>query len=727
MSLPWPSRRWLPLALVVAGLGSSACDGDETGGGEGGPQPSGPCQPGEEPLESGGCLPAGEGAGIAPELCGEGFAPDGASGCYAILPAAPCPAGQMAVPGEETCRPVAPCGEGTWGDIPVEANTQHVDASYAGAGSDGSAERPWPSVQQAIDAAETGAIVAVAAGSYAEQIDFGEKAVRLWGRCPELVEITAQRGTDIVTVSGAQAEVHTLAITGSGSGLFVTGPHALVDRVWIHDCTRAGMQLRSDATVQGVLIEQTVDIGLFIVGGVSVIQDSVIRASQRRGVSIENDTYDPAQVTLSGLVVEQNHESAVFIQASDVSIERSVMRDTDMGGVGYLSGSGLYAQVLDSIGLVANVTVDKSVFERNRHIAVDIWGANLTMTASVVRDTFPDDLGLAGRGLEIANETDTGQRSTAMVVSSVIERSHDRGVVGAGAHVTLDRSIVRDTMPIEVNTQPGVGVSIQRSLTEAEPSRLTVRRSLIERNRVAGIFSSGADVVVESTLVRDTAEEVATGLLGRALSVTGKTANDPARTNVLVRWSAFERNREVGVFAGGSVDVTLEATRISDTLPQLSRNSCGWGATAQEFSEVGGRASMRVAGCLFERAREHALVALGSDLEVVDTVIRDTTARELDGLGGDGILFAAWDSLAAGSVTGAVLERNARVGVGSFGAVVRLANTSFECNGIDLNGELHEDVEFAFADEGGNHCGCGQQQWECRALSNDIEPPQPIQ
>ncbi len=39
-----------------------------------------------------------------------------------ILPAAPCSAGQIAVPGDETCRELASCGDGTWGDIPVESN-----------------------------------------------------------------------------------------------------------------------------------------------------------------------------------------------------------------------------------------------------------------------------------------------------------------------------------------------------------------------------------------------------------------------------------------------------------------------------------------------------------------------------------------------------------------------------------------------------------------------------
>src|SRR5262245_9244158 len=90
-----------------------------------------PCEPGERPvgaqcmpagiddlgcpaselaLEGGGCEPAG----IPPEKCADGFAPDGTRGCLPILPADACGIRQLAVPGETSCRVVAPCEPGTW-------------------------------------------------------------------------------------------------------------------------------------------------------------------------------------------------------------------------------------------------------------------------------------------------------------------------------------------------------------------------------------------------------------------------------------------------------------------------------------------------------------------------------------------------------------------------------------------------------------------------------------
>src|SRR5215470_16966538 len=124
------------LAALLFGCGAPPAAGPKDGGPPDGP----PCGPGETLLDDGRCQPAGlpldmpscapgeaqllddtcQKAGIPPDACGEGFMPDGEDGCEAILPEEPCPKGMMAVPGMTQCEEVAPCGQGTWGDIPVE-------------------------------------------------------------------------------------------------------------------------------------------------------------------------------------------------------------------------------------------------------------------------------------------------------------------------------------------------------------------------------------------------------------------------------------------------------------------------------------------------------------------------------------------------------------------------------------------------------------------------------
>src|SRR5262249_42972986 len=136
------------------------------------------CAPGEMALEDGTCRAAGlppdtpkpgptaePTAGIPPDGCAEGFAYDGDARCLPILPNAPCPDGMYAVPGETSCHAVGTCGAAPWGDAPVGATTQYVDAAFVGL-SDGSALSPWKTIQDAADAAAPGALIAIAAGTY---------------------------------------------------------------------------------------------------------------------------------------------------------------------------------------------------------------------------------------------------------------------------------------------------------------------------------------------------------------------------------------------------------------------------------------------------------------------------------------------------------------------------------------------------------------------------------
>lgn len=136
---------------ATLGLQATACSDGASGGnlpslpdgGAGEPDGGAPCPAGEWLAEDGSCVPAGENAGVAPEACAEGFTPSDSGGCLAVLPPEPCGGGLMAVPGESSCRAIAACGSAPWGAIPVEDDTQHVDAAYAGTASDGSDAAPW--------------------------------------------------------------------------------------------------------------------------------------------------------------------------------------------------------------------------------------------------------------------------------------------------------------------------------------------------------------------------------------------------------------------------------------------------------------------------------------------------------------------------------------------------------------------------------------------------------
>ena len=131
-------RRTLIILIATCALACSDSDtealtttsGDGGGGGEGGL--GHPC-PTSQVLVGGDCVTPGVGA----DGCAEGFVHDGEGSCEPIFPAGPCGDGEVALPGDTSCQPLADCGDGVWGNIPVESNTEYVDASYPDLDSDG--------------------------------------------------------------------------------------------------------------------------------------------------------------------------------------------------------------------------------------------------------------------------------------------------------------------------------------------------------------------------------------------------------------------------------------------------------------------------------------------------------------------------------------------------------------------------------------------------------------
>src|SRR5262245_56212645 len=240
--------------------------------------------------------------GIAPDGCATGFVHDGEYGCTPTLPSERCPPGTMAAIGEDACRPVMSCGQGRWGDLSVDASTQHVDVAYAGSDSDGTADKPWTTIRDAFLAAAPGALIAVAAGSYPEDVVISGKAVRLWGVCPDEVEIVGtdpQSAAVSVQLVAHGSEVGGLAIRGPGLGVLVSGSEGVVlDRLHVHDTAWRGIDVEStlgttSVKIAGSLVEGAHEAGILIMGSGASIEATSVRAtlplgsSGGRGISVQ--------------------------------------------------------------------------------------------------------------------------------------------------------------------------------------------------------------------------------------------------------------------------------------------------------------------------------------------------------------------------------------------------------------------------------------------------------
>ena len=481
----------LPIAVGCGSDGSGETDESSGGtGGAGGASASGGAG-------GGATVPA---AGVPADGCAAGFEHDGDAGCHAVLPAEPCPAGAMAVPGETLCRPVSPCGSGTWGTIPVEADTVFVDGGYAGGSSDGTAAHPYTTVAEGVLHAAQGAIVAIAEGSYLEELDLLNKSVVLWGRCPELVEIVGGSGnTTILADHSSGGAIRDLAVrsTGGALGIGVTDSVPFtIERVWIHHTSSRGVEVQDTfgpATVvlSDSLIEQVTGIGVNGSGSNLTVTGCVIRdvgissMGRGRGVQFGANGLSRGIGMLQGSLIERVHDVAVSVFGSDLTVDATAVRDT-LPFTDQRHGLGLMA-VSGSAGL-ADLTLTRSTVERALKAGLAGQGATITVDATTFRQVRPEQLGGAfGRGLQV--QSLNADATELFMTRSLVQESIEVGVLGFDSPLHLDGVLVRD-IAARADGMFGDGVSLDGAAV------LELSRSVLTGNARAGVTLFGAQAVI---------------------------------------------------------------------------------------------------------------------------------------------------------------------------------------------------------------------------------------
>lgn len=641
-------RRVAALALVAVG-----CGGSETQ-----PATVPACTAPEVALPDNRCIRPG----ILPEGCAAGFVHDGEYGCEPVLPPAPCPAGLMAVPGESECRPVMACGQGRWGDIPVDAATVHVDGSYTGLDSDGSVDKPFTTIGAAVTSAPRGSLVAIAAGTYRENVVLAGKPLRLWGVCPERVAIVASAvgvscpAAALCIASGADgAEIHGVALTGAGIGIAVSGSQALwIERVWVHDNALFGLDAES--------------------------------------------ALGPTALSVMGSLFEDNHEVGLFVMGAEATVEATVVRETWPRASDQESGRGVSFQVECALGPNGSVACDPSAPAR------------------------------------------------ATVHGALVEQNHEGGLVVAGSEATVEATVVRGTLPRASDQGGGNGVMIQHpclpgpggepSCDPASPSRVTLRGSLVAENHLVGVRISGSQAILESTVVRNQLTERGILIEPPCVALTDGSvqcdSTQPAQATV--SRSLVDENQYIGILVAGS-EATVQDTVVRGTLPRASDQQCGRGMGVQLACSmladttltcdrsVPAKATVR--GSLITQNHSEGIHVLASAATIEETVI-SATATRLDGEFGDGMAVFSDLGLAQVKLTMTRIETSARAGVSSFGGVVALEAVALQCAAVDLDGEHFGMLDFRFVDGGGVVCGCPSADGECRAVSTGLKPPEPL-
>ncbi len=577
--------------LGASGDGGLTCPADfapaATGTGCDPVLPPTACAPGTMPrVGAASCEPVGWTA------CPAGFAADPSGwGCLDVEPDVPCSGATREVLGQQTCQPLGDCAAA----FPPAGATLFVDPAVTTPDATHHA-----SLQAALAAAPAGAVIAVAAGTYAEALVI-TRPVTLVGRCAEqvVVQAPAPGAAGLAVDRAVAAEVRGLTLRGHAIGARVTGGGTL--------------------TLRESLIDANVDYGVLASGAGSkaTVVDSVIRDTSALGPNVGHGVQieSGALVALDGTVVKGNHRYGVLATGTrtQATFLGAIVRDTlatsgDFGGMGVVVDPG------------ASATLTRTAVVNSRHRGVRVTQATLTLTDSVVRGTAPRNGGELGDGLSVFG-------GKATLVRSAVVGNATAGVFAQGATASLEvrDSVVRDTH-VAAAQSCGLGASLGASLTLANSalvendecglalyqSSATVTHSLVAGTRqgqnaaargidvfsascldlrdsaVVGsstlglaVIDSGADAGCAATLTRSLVSGTLPrddGILGRGVSVQN--------AEVTLQRSALLDNREVGLFVSREgATVTATECTVRGTQAEAA-GSFGDGLVAHAGSRV---------------------------------------------------------------------------------------------------------------------------------------------
>jgi hypothetical protein len=743
--------RWISVtfALVAAACGGETADTtgatSATSSGAGGspidpPPPDaglGPwkCQPGEVD-EGGTCKPAG----IAPGACGEGFVHDGVDACQPVLPAEPCPHGTMAIPGETTCRAVSPCGAGPWGDIVRDADTQHVSAAFVGA-SDGSAAKPWAKIADAVAAAKSGATIAIAAGSYAEEIVIAKKLI-LWGVCASKVEIVGPATNNALQmVPGADGTiVRGLAVTGQWNAVGIDGVVSVTLReVWLHDVPNLLFYAWSDAPelarakVIGSLVEGGAAVGLHGHGAGLEVETSLVRDIKGsmingagRGIQmVAGSSATPVSLSVTRSLVERTMVQGISVYDSATTIDTTVVRDNARNPELMLSNECISSRSI--AGPTPTLTVTRSFLARCWEIGVRSDAGVLTMDAVTMRDVVQ-----GGNGVAVVVHGKAPNKTT--IAHSVADGLRGLGYYIATQGPRLDGVVARHIASFDAGPLRGPGVGIAVLGEKGVASEATIHGARIEQIDGAGIVVSEGTATIEGARVESVSFALNPQPLGGIGILVGSRTDPLAPPHAIQPSSATIRASRVAHIDGAGIDVQGGNATIEDThVHGITANDAYLGRAVRAVAIEGRTCSVSIARSLLEDAAGIALLVVDAAVKLDHSIVRKPSPGKL----GYGDCVAVMGFVGAEpakiDVTDSLLAHAPRAGLSNFGGTASLARSRIDCTAIDLDGEsIDTDLQgkpakppnqATFADLGGNRCGCDATPRPCQVKSTHLNPP----
>jgi hypothetical protein len=522
-------------------------------------------------LDDGSCAPPG----VPADGCAEGFVHDDNGGCDAIVPDEACPSGEMALPGDASCREVAPCGSERW---PVAGGSAalYVDGSYTAGDGDGSMLKPFPTIAEAMAAASDGGEVLVTDGAYAETAVIDRVSLR--GRCPALVHIEPPMGAGIVAQLASDVTISGVSVTASDRGIQVeASSNVALSDIWVHDTTRQGIFVfNATVTIDNVLVEGAHRRGVIVWGGSSATLNGIeVRGTKQEngdfghGLTVIGDdgSYPLSNVELRKSRLENNHIANIVAIGSTMTVDSSLVRG---GIVNPATGQHhMVESLVGETGVRGSLQVSRSVIEGGPHLGITGFGVDMAVSDTVVRDVGA--VGGSSTPRSILAQILNGHRTTVTVERVLVERAYGAAVSLYSSDGKVERAWLRDTLA-DPASGIGRGVSMTTDENFANPSTLQLAHTIVDGGFGEGVVGLGGDLVIDDVAVLNIAPESTTGLVGDGIA-SAYFADAPATLSV-TRSHIFGSARAGLVWLG--VDLQLADSVLDCNAIQLNLENTAW-------------------------------------------------------------------------------------------------------------------------------------------------------
>jgi len=194
--------------------------------------------------------------------------------------------------------------------------------------------------------------------------------------------------------------------------------------------------------------------------------------------------------------------------------------------------------------------------------------------ATAFRDNIPAWNDEVGRGLEIEDWPEAGERASVTIRTSAFERHHFAALSAFSAELTIEGTLIRDTA--------GRGLGISSDPFTLLPSTAVVRWCSLERNQIAGTIIVGSHAEFQGTRIVDTAPHPDTGVHGDGLVALYDFVQQP---QIELVGSSIERSARAGIasFAGF---VRVESSSLECNA--IAMNGQNLGEVSFEFEDGSG-------------------------------------------------------------------------------------------------------------------------------------------